>query len=366
MLRDFHLGLFDLLAGIVVFQYLVIAVFLFRNGHGKNVLLALFFLLVAINLIDGELMIHGAYYSVPRLALLEDSLVLTYGPILYLYTLAIIEPTRRRSFKDLLHFIPAFVLLLITLVFYTTTSEENMRQVISAVVDQTLPVAGALASFTFIFAHFFSYLLLSIRTIRNMSVSWLGFTLKTLGICFFISWLATFFSIMQQRQLSEAGMTIVVVILLYYINKLVIGALKDPRLFSPVDINIKDNASVRQPLDQRESDDIKSKLDHAMLVLKHYSDPDLTLDKLSTHIGVPSRKLSQFLNDVSKQSFFDYVNGLRVDEAQRLLLEPTDPKPTVQQVMYAVGFSSKSSFNTLFKQKTGKTPTVFRKSGSGS
>ena len=33
----------------------------------------------------------------------------------------------------------------------------------------------------------------------------------------------------------------------------------------------------------------------------------------------------------------------------------------IQEVMYKVGFNSKSSFNTAFKKKTQKTPSQFRK-----
>ena len=43
------------------------------------------------------------------------------------------------------------------------------------------------------------------------------------------------------------------------------------------------------------------------------------------------------------------------------MIENKDAKLTVLEVMYEVGYNSKSSFNTQFKRKTGMTPTDFKK-----
>ena len=43
------------------------------------------------------------------------------------------------------------------------------------------------------------------------------------------------------------------------------------------------------------------------------------------------------------------------------LKNPLKKELTVLEILYEVGFNSKSSFNTSFKKYTGKTPTDFRK-----
>ena len=89
--------------------------------------------------------------------------------------------------------------------------------------------------------------------------------------------------------------------------------------------------------------------------------PDLTVDTLASAVGFPAKKVSQVINESFAQNFFDYINTFRIREAERLMLESDDPKLTVLEVMYASGFNSKSSFNTVFKQKTGVTPSSFKK-----
>jgi AraC-like DNA-binding protein len=42
-------------------------------------------------------------------------------------------------------------------------------------------------------------------------------------------------------------------------------------------------------------------------------------------------------------------------------MDLADKKITVLEVLYQVGFNSKSSFNTLFKKQTGVTPSEFKK-----
>jgi AraC-like DNA-binding protein len=331
--QNFSLNWFDLLAGLVVFQYVFIAVYLVSRR--KRTLLASFFFLVGLNLIDGELMMHGFYYRYPNLALLEDSFVFTYGPILYFYTLG-----RKMTLKDIFHFVPAMVAFLLIIIFYTAQDYERKKIILDSIVHQQFPITIALLSSSFVFAHFFAYVFASASR------------LKTIVAAFVISWLSTFFSILQLRMIADAGMVIVVIILLYYIITLMTQ-----------NLSVTDQ---RPSLEQKDINDIRLKLDSLMVTEKIFTDANLTLESLAKKLNVSSRTLSQYLNEALNKSFFDYVNGLRIDEAKAILQNSDDPKLTVQEVMYKVGFNSKSSFNTLFREKTGKTPSSFRKMRSDS
>ena len=91
-----------------------------------------------------------------------------------------------------------------------------------------------------------------------------------------------------------------------------------------------------------------------------YLDPDLTLGALATQVGLDERALSYVLNAGLGTPYADYVNGLRVAEAQRQLLDPARADAPVLEIAMASGFASKATFNRAFKRATGLTPTAFR------
>ena len=56
-------------------------------------------------------------------------------------------------------------------------------------------------------------------------------------------------------------------------------------------------------------------------------------------------------------NFIDYLTGLRVDEAKKLLMQP---QLKVYQVCDRVGYSNLHHFYRLFKQYTGLTPMAYK------
>jgi AraC-like DNA-binding protein len=94
-----------------------------------------------------------------------------------------------------------------------------------------------------------------------------------------------------------------------------------------------------------------------------YLDASLSIYQLARQLKMPVRELSQLINHTLNQHFFDFVNEYRVKKAMKILRDPEQEKMTVLEILYEVGFNSKSSFNTVFKKYTGKTPTQYRKAG---
>jgi AraC-like DNA-binding protein len=86
---------------------------------------------------------------------------------------------------------------------------------------------------------------------------------------------------------------------------------------------------------------------------------DLSLSDLAHQVGVPPRRLSQLVNRGRGRNFSDWVNRYRLAESRRLLADPSSGIRSVLDAMYAAGFSSKSTFNALFKASSGVTPTEF-------
>jgi len=95
---------------------------------------------------------------------------------------------------------------------------------------------------------------------------------------------------------------------------------------------------------------------------KPYLDFGLTLQKLSIQTDIPEKELSILINHQLNKHFFDFINEYRINDAKTLLQDPAKKGLTVLEILYEVGFNSKSSFYTAFKKATNQTPTAYRKS----
>ncbi len=119
------------------------------------------------------------------------------------------------------------------------------------------------------------------------------------------------------------------------------------------------------PVGNEDSDQILiRKLKQHMKEEQPFLDASLSIYQLAKQLGVSSRELSLIINHRLNKHFFDFVNEYRIRKAMELLKDPENQKTTVLEILYAVGFNSKSSFNTVFKKVTGKTPTQFRKTAN--
>jgi AraC-like DNA-binding protein len=122
----------------------------------------------------------------------------------------------------------------------------------------------------------------------------------------------------------------------------------------------------KSTLTDEQASDIKAQLEQLMASERCYLEDDLTLAALASRLTVSPHHLSQVLNESMQTSFYDYVNELRVAEVARCLRDPAYSSQTVLDIALASGFSSKTTFNTVFKRATGITPTAYRAQHSSS
>ena len=94
---------------------------------------------------------------------------------------------------------------------------------------------------------------------------------------------------------------------------------------------------------------------------KPYLECDLTLGELATAVQATPHQLSQVLSTQLGLSFFDYVNGLRVEAVKATLARPQSVGRPLLEIALECGFGSKSAFNDAFKRITGMSPSVYRK-----
>ncbi|WP_341842331.1 helix-turn-helix domain-containing protein [Chitinophaga caseinilytica] len=92
-----------------------------------------------------------------------------------------------------------------------------------------------------------------------------------------------------------------------------------------------------------------------------YLDPELTHTALADLLGVKRHHLSQVINAHSGGSYFDFVNGYRVEAVKRMLADPRNHHLSILGIAMECGFQNKATFNAAFRKMTGTTPSAWQK-----
>lgn len=325
------------------------------------------FILIAWNMSDLTLRINGVNLKWEFLQLIDDGFFLLYGPLIYLYAQGVIFKDFKLLSRHLLHLIP-YLLLTISLLlsnYVPGTSEE--------IITNNLPWQYYLLS-GLIYTHFFVYLGLTYKALRKyreiiknkysqidqINLDWLGFTLNTFGLLTFISLIHNFIALAANETVFLITLVMLLIFVFYFVNKVILKALRQPELFA----GISQNETTKYQGSNLTSDQVdvyKEELLDLLQSEKCFLDPEMSIAQLSEKLSVSTKNLSQVINQSFNKSFFDFINSYRIEEAQKIFKASKDDKMTILEVMYQVGFNSKSSFNTAFKKAAGQTPTQFRK-----
>ena len=92
-----------------------------------------------------------------------------------------------------------------------------------------------------------------------------------------------------------------------------------------------------------------------------YTNPNLTLGKVSKDTGITVKNLSKAMNTVLGKSFFDLVNGLRIEKSQDLLKRKKQLGLTLETIAEQCGFNSQYTFCRAFKKSLGVSTSEWLK-----
>lgn len=92
----------------------------------------------------------------------------------------------------------------------------------------------------------------------------------------------------------------------------------------------------------------------------HFTDPDLSVEALATLSGMSRRYFDKLFRETMGLSPRDYLIRLKIDLAKELL---RSERFTAGEVALTVGYADPYHFSKIFKQKTGRTPTEYKREG---
>jgi AraC-like DNA-binding protein len=361
--------------GIVLVIFLVVFLLTVKTQNRlPNWLLALFLLLCAIDackFIIKDVPVHLLGFQAFRW-----TFVYLVPASFYLYVSSVCFENFRYKPKYLLHALPFFALNLYYAIEIYSRSTLTKLQFINGInrepvmhffyfLFELLFQVYFIASFRLIkksrtvylenYANTNNYLLNALYTITILYYAlhfivllrWL--VIFTIGYGEFIKWIITFDSFA----------------FLFCTSWYLFVALHKPEFFRGVNSKLKSikNTIARQnpaaPISAKQQQQMES-LKVFMQTNEPHLNSSLTIQDLADKLKMPVKDLSTLINLYMDKHFFDFINEYRIEKAKEILRDPLQKDLTILEILYKVGFNSKSSFSTSFKKHTGTTPTEFR------
>ncbi len=330
-------------------------------------------------------------FPYPNLLMWRVPLTVLHGPFLWFYIKSLKEINFKFKILHLFHFLP-FILILINIiqVLYTVNIPARIEIVQTASYQQALgfkllsPLIMLSGPSYIIWGLILlkkhrTFILNNFSFTENISLRWLRVFLWGS----FIVWLFVFVGGILSRMPSH-GLEInkyhSIVFILLSIFVFVIGfyGLKQTSIFTSVTVLEKDYTKQSEPktTSQNNVDDTKetliSKDDKNYEILKQlldymemekpYLNPELNIGILANKLRVHSHLLSKLINTNMQQNFFEFVNHYRIEEFKRQIQDARNKNYSIIAVALDSGFNSKPTFNRIFKNAIGITPSQYKES----
>ncbi|MEE4292608.1 MAG: helix-turn-helix domain-containing protein [Xanthomonadales bacterium] len=363
--------------------FLPLLIFNKAERSRADYVLAAWFVLIGLALLGHYLEVTGRAADFPIFLGFWTCFPMLMGPAAYVYALAVTRGDEVLKPTLLLHALPYLVFTVIVffrLFAYSSGSVEADRL---AIEDPSTPVFIALGLFRIFLGPVYLVLCLLIlkrhaRRIadefsytRDIDLGWL----KKVILAMLTIWITVvvvnimgnfndWISIEQGDNLIYLTVTAVVFFGGFYgIKQQIIFASPagPPAAVSVTDNDGKETRYRKSSLNGEQSRAILGKLLEFMDEEKPYLDGKVSLSQVADRLGVSSNHLSQVINENLEKNFYDFINGYRVDMVKQRLAESTGSRPNILAIAYDAGFSSKSSFNEVFKKNTKLTPSQYWK-----
>ena len=93
-----------------------------------------------------------------------------------------------------------------------------------------------------------------------------------------------------------------------------------------------------------------------------FTNPKLNLHALSEALDIKEKELSRLINGCGQVNFYQFINEYRIEKFKQLVQYSNAHHFTLLGLATEAGFSSKSTFYTVFKKLEGMTPKQYEKS----
>jgi AraC-like DNA-binding protein len=357
-------------SGFTIGFFLCLLLIAKREKSAADYILVIWLLLISVLLVSRYLVQTNEYLHFPELTVFGIPLPLTQGPCLYLYVLYQTQ-ARRFRWKDMLHFLPLLISELLFIDFYFLPFGEKV-----SIVQQSGRgfETRLLINLAGIFISGLVYIPLAYLVLRKfrrnlkhdfsnterINFNWLLYLIIGMAVV----WIVVLF--VQDDMLIYGSVAIFLLWIAYF-------GVRQVQVFSYTRTTYRNlepageaTAAATQPavINEEVASDpelirLFEQLTFILREKRPYRDPELTLTDLARLAGIHPNTLSKVINSQTGKSFYDLINGYRIDAFLEEVRKEENSQYTFMSIAYDCGFNSKASFNRNFKKHTGLTPTEY-------
>lgn len=386
MRTDIHIGIFDVIIFLGVFQGLLLSWFFIKNSGGNrraNFFQGLLLISLALAIFEEWLNNTGVIVRALWLTNFSESLNFAFAPLFYFYIWTSLNPESKR--KTWIHFIPFFFWTIYMIFAFVQPDVNKYDSYIQTKHPDWgyLPWEDAISDDPLGIRVYVNHLmLLQLIAYISLAVITVIRKIRSSGEAFF----RTENTVL--RVLRNSVIHIIILISIMIITKIWFGMRSDVGGYLVASyvsfmiyattwqiLNRSDYFDTpssflffpavkyrKSSLSEANKEEIIKKIKHEMEEGSYFTNNLASLAGLARQINESPHHVSQVINEKMGRNFFEMLAFYRVEHVKRLIRQDKQGKITVEELAELVGYNSKSSFNSAFKKYSGKTPSEYRKS----
>ena len=303
----------------------------------------------------------------------------TYGPLLLLYAKWMTTENPRFDIRYLWHFTPFFIFLIAALIYidegvmhgtdgFLVSDRFISFRIVFGITFFISITAYSIATFVVIHRHMkhlkevvsYSSEKITLRWLVGLSITFYsGYVIMFIfgGIDILVGFMP--FDPYEISFISLTLLTFLFGVFGFHQPSIFEEVVRHDHIIEIQELELDPIKYQRSGLKNEDVADLVNKIRKYMVIKKPYLDRELTIYDLSIQLRISRHTLSEVINEHMGMNFYNLVNEYRIKEVKERLKSDEYRQLTILAIAYDSGFNSKSSFNTIFKEKTGQTPSEY-------
>ncbi|MCE7994961.1 MAG: AraC family transcriptional regulator [Roseivirga sp.] len=323
-----------------------------KTNQFANRFLAAIIVALGINLVMSWALSQSYFNQFPWLHLLPYGIGFGLGPLIYFYIMSLAS-NQQLNYWHLLWILADYVHSIYHWIYGRVFPDHLLHEIVDKLGSLSLIVIACYLWISRkVILQYQAELRQKLSNIEQQTLNWLNqFSMILLGtmLMALVHWVLVFTTDLNVN--SQLVAPSVFVIVIYWLG---IGGLRQPEIVA------RGFTKAKQTKQGQQSEIHLDLLVQSMEKEKLYLLNDLNVRYLEDKLNLTAKQISEALNQGLGKNFYSFINEYRVEEFKSRVA--TKHHLTMVGIALECGFSSKTTFQRVFKEMTGMRPSEYLKS----